>query len=160
MDLLNLNIDSNNRSLSSQVRESILAMIKIGTLQPGAKLPSSRRLAEYNDLHRETVSKALLELVEEGWLYSAPKRGYFVVDPLPTDYFISSPSELEGSSRHKWNVLASVTPPLLSNSIFLEFSRTQLTFLFLNFDPISEMPSVIPEESCWSMEKIRAKSLC
>ncbi len=56
------------------IRGDILA----GRLKPGEKLPSKRALAEHLEVSKVTVEGAYAQLVAEGYLRAAEKRGYFV----------------------------------------------------------------------------------
>lgn len=58
----------------SYVKEEILS----GRLSCGEKLPSARELAGYLSVSRNPVDTAYEQLVAEGYVYSLPKRGYFV----------------------------------------------------------------------------------
>lgn len=49
-----------------------------GALRPGEKLPSKRKLAEHLGVSVVTVETAYGQLMAEGYLQSAEKRGYFV----------------------------------------------------------------------------------
>ena len=63
------------------VRQDILQ----GTLSPGDRLPSKRSLAEHLHISVMTVENAYAQLEAEGYLYTLPKRGFFVaqVTQLP-----------------------------------------------------------------------------
>lgn len=58
----------------SYVKDEILS----GRLSFGEKLPSARELAGYLSVSRNPVDTAYEQLVAEGYVYSMPKRGYFV----------------------------------------------------------------------------------
>ena len=49
-----------------------------GTLAAGERLPSKRRLAEHLQLSVITVEGAYQQLEAEGYVYTQPKRGFFV----------------------------------------------------------------------------------
>ena len=49
-----------------------------GKLPPNAKLPSKRALAEHLEVSKITVETAYGQLLEEGYIRSAQKVGYFV----------------------------------------------------------------------------------
>ena len=69
------------------IREDILA----GALAAGERLPSKRALAEHLHISVMTVEGAYQQLEAEGYVYTRPKRGFFVsrVDrplaPAPAD---------------------------------------------------------------------------
>ena len=66
-----------------QLSNGIASVIEQGLLQPGTALPSSRKLAEYFDIHRKTVIAAFDELLAMGWAESLPRKGFFVAATLP-----------------------------------------------------------------------------
>ena len=60
--------------LYEQIREDILK----GTLKPGEKLPSKRALAEHLGISVITVEGAYGQLLDEGYIISRPRSGFFV----------------------------------------------------------------------------------
>src|ERR1700688_4076764 len=65
-------------TLQTQLRQMLVAAIRDGQLPPGGPLPSCRRLAETLSVARNTVALAYQDLVEEGFLVSRQRSGYFV----------------------------------------------------------------------------------
>ena len=61
-------------SLYRAIREDILT----GALQPGEKLPSKRALASNLEVGKTTVEGAYNQLLEEGYISSRERSGYFV----------------------------------------------------------------------------------
>ena len=49
-----------------------------GNLQPGEKLPSKRTFAHNNGISTITIQNAYDQLISEGYVYTLPKRGYYV----------------------------------------------------------------------------------
>lgn len=66
-----------------QLTNELVKLIQNGQLTAGAKLPSSRKLAELFQLNRNTVTKAIEELEALGWVIIQPQKGTFVVDTFP-----------------------------------------------------------------------------
>lgn len=62
-------------------RDHFAAMIEVGTLAPGTKLPSERALAEEFSLTRVTVRQALIRMEAEGLIFREERRGWFVSPP-------------------------------------------------------------------------------
>ena len=60
--------------LYRRIRQDILD----GTLSAGERLPSKRRLAEHLNVSVITVEGAYAQLEAEGYVYTQPKRGFFV----------------------------------------------------------------------------------
>jgi GntR family transcriptional regulator/MocR family aminotransferase len=65
-------------TLQTQLRQMLVAAIRDGQLPPGSALPSCRKLAESLEVARNTVALAYQDLVEEGFLVSRQRSGYFV----------------------------------------------------------------------------------
>lgn len=51
-----------------------------GNIKKGDSLPSSRALAEYMQFSRSTILMAYDQLIAEGYIESAPRRGYYVLE--------------------------------------------------------------------------------
>lgn len=82
MKFLHLEIKTNQpkgRALESALVEAIRTKL----LHSHQRLPSIRQLSEETGIHRNTVLKVMDELIAQGWLYSVPRRGYFVSKELP-----------------------------------------------------------------------------
>ena len=60
------------------VRQNVLEMIESGTLKPGDKAPSLRRLAARMRVSLSTVALAYGQLESEGVMEARPKSGFFV----------------------------------------------------------------------------------
>jgi GntR family transcriptional regulator len=69
--------------LYQQIKQQLLRDIESGVLQPHARLPSERELVRELGVSRITVRQALGELVQQGYLYSAPGKGVFVSEREP-----------------------------------------------------------------------------
>lgn len=52
-----------------------------GVIMPGDKLPSKRSLAKNLNVSTVTVEHAYAMLMDEGYIYSLPKKGYYISDP-------------------------------------------------------------------------------
>lgn len=72
--------------LYQQVVELIVQQVENGTLRPGDRLPSLRRLSNKLEVSIPTVRQAYLELERHGRIEARPKSGYFVqakrINPL------------------------------------------------------------------------------
>lgn len=60
--------------------KSIKNDIISGNLKPDEKLPSKRTFAENNGISTITIQNAYDQLISEGYLYTLPKKGYFVAN--------------------------------------------------------------------------------
>lgn len=84
------------------IREDILS----GRLSPGEKLPSKRTFAKHLSVSVITVENAYAQLMAEGYIYSLPKRGFFVerLEPgtLPQPRPISRPDPTPRPQAQHW----------------------------------------------------------
>ena len=88
--------------LYRRIREDILA----GKLTAGERLPSKRALAEHLHLSVITVEGAYAQLEAEGYLYTLPKRGFFVsqVDRTPAPKAPEPPAIAEPEAARQWRL--------------------------------------------------------
>jgi GntR family transcriptional regulator len=63
-----------------QIVDGLRTVLVEGGLEPGARLPSVRRLAMELDVHFNTVGEAYRELASEGWLDVRQGSGATVID--------------------------------------------------------------------------------
>lgn len=64
-----------------QIKQLIKRQIEEGTLPPGEKLPTEQMLCDLYGVSRAPVRQALLELVQEGYIYRRAGLGTFVAEP-------------------------------------------------------------------------------
>lgn len=102
MKTLAIDIIEGNTPLHQRFAEALRSKIINGHLKAGERLPSSRILSEMNQVHRETVMNGLHLLIQEGWITSLERRGYFVSDPLPSLYFDPQLSPKVDGQPHNW----------------------------------------------------------
>jgi GntR family transcriptional regulator/MocR family aminotransferase len=69
----------NGQPLYQQLYEQLRTAAQRGSLRPGQKLPSIRRLSEDLGLSRTTIESAYQQLCVEGYIEARPQRGYFVL---------------------------------------------------------------------------------
>lgn len=75
-NLMNTGSDSLYEYLCKSIKNDILQ----GTLKSGERLPSKRIFAANLGVSVVTVENAYAQLIAEGYIYSIPKRGFFVAD--------------------------------------------------------------------------------
>lgn len=61
--------------LYQYVKEEILN----GTIKPGTRLPSKRKLSQYLEISQNTIQTAYEQLCAEGYVESKPRKGMFVI---------------------------------------------------------------------------------
>ena len=72
--------DIGSDTLYNHLYKCIKNDILSGILAPGSRLPSKRSLAKNLGISVITVESAYGQLVAEGYIYSLPKKGFFVAD--------------------------------------------------------------------------------
>ncbi len=80
--ILSIRLNS-EKAVYQQIADGIIREIRKGRLSPGMPLPGSRILAGDIGVNRKTVVTAYTELIDEGWLSTAYKKGTFVAATLP-----------------------------------------------------------------------------
>ncbi|WP_372883259.1 PLP-dependent aminotransferase family protein [Psychromonas sp.] len=81
--LLNIELH-NNSSYQQQIREKLVQLINQDAFADKA-LPPSRKMAQLIGVSRNTIILVYESLVEEGYLISRERRGYFVDPDLPVE---------------------------------------------------------------------------
>jgi DNA-binding transcriptional MocR family regulator len=83
LDLSHLQRDS-DQSITGQLVELVRAAIEDGTLAPGAKLPTTRALADDAGVNHLTAVRAYKRLASEGFVTASRGRGTFVRQAPPS----------------------------------------------------------------------------
>lgn len=91
-----------DRSLQAQIRETVVSAVLDGRMLPGARLPSTRKLADYLKISRLTVTLAYQELVGQGYLAATARSGYLVSDAAPNPHLVVPPSP-QATNTIDWN---------------------------------------------------------
>ena len=118
-------------SLYRCIREDILN----GTLAAGERLPSKRALAEHLHLSVMTVEGAYQQLEAEGYVYTRPRRGFFVAEveqPRPAPPAPPLPEAPEG---YRCEVSRTEDSGLTSASIEVFWGDTALYTLETSWIP-------------------------
>ncbi|MDO5708266.1 MAG: PLP-dependent aminotransferase family protein [Andreesenia angusta] len=80
MDILTMSLDRNKGFYYEQIYEYIKGEIIKNNLECNKKLPSKRKLSEYLNISQNTVEMAYNQLIDEGYVYSKPRIGFYVSD--------------------------------------------------------------------------------
>ena len=81
-----------------------------GHLAPGSSLPSSRKLARQLKVARNTVIHAYQHLVDEGFLISRERSGFFVSPEILRGRVQQAPERGRGKDRIRWGDKLALTP--------------------------------------------------
>ena len=93
-----MNVERQAKPLYQVVVESVLRQVKTGQLQANERLPSESELCEIYSVGRNTVRRAIRELVNENVLRTIPGVGTFVVDSRldkTADYLFGFTQEMQ-----------------------------------------------------------------
>ena len=78
--MLTYNLSPGSEPLYQKLYLNIKRDITNGILAPNEKLPSRRALSENLGVSTVTVDNAYDQLMDEGYIYALPKKGYYVSD--------------------------------------------------------------------------------
>lgn len=113
--------DLGSDSLYEHLYKCIKNDILNGVLTIGEKLPSKRNFAKNLNISTITVENAYAQLMAEGYIYSLPKKGYFVAD--------ISTSVLENTTAVRFPVteVPITQVPVTQNPYFADFVSNSIT---------------------------------
>ncbi len=104
MPIITPNIDNTLKTpVYTQIYKYIRQEIESGHLKCRDKIPSTRALSSHLSVSRNTIDMAYGQLMDEGYIESSPKRGYFVCD-ISTNLMSITPLENTTESIEKPNV--------------------------------------------------------
>lgn len=69
---------NSKKPIFETIRDYYANLIEKGALAEGTEMPSVREVAINNGVNPNTVQRAFSMLVEDGYLVSVPKKGFFV----------------------------------------------------------------------------------
>jgi len=73
------------KAIYAQIIDNFKRLIITGVLQPDAKVPSIRELAQAITVNPNTVQKAYRELESQGYIYTVLGQGSFISTPQITE---------------------------------------------------------------------------
>ena len=130
---------SNERKVSyqRQLRETIVTAILDNKLPLEIPLPSSRELAKHLGVARNTVVLAYQQLIDEGYLVSRERSGYFIDKTMLTGRVNLKPPEKDADqSQPDWNRHIKFHPSQQRNIVKpVDWKKYPYPFLFGQLDP-------------------------
>ena len=140
------------------VSDALLAQIESGELKPNDRLPSESELCEQYSVARNTVRRALSELVNDGILKTVPGLGTFVQDirlPKTAEYLYGFSQEMD---LHQKTITSRVieaklisADPLLTRRMRLQLGA-EVVFLYrvrlMDDEPVAIERSYLPHALC------------
>lgn len=140
------------------VVESILDQVKTGQLKANERIPSESELCQIYSVGRNTVRRAISELVNEEVLRTVPGVGTFVVDPRldkTAEYLFGFTQEMQihGKKVTSQVLDAKIIPadPFLSRRLQIQLGA-EVVYLYrvryMDEDPTAIERSYLPHELC------------
>jgi GntR family transcriptional regulator/MocR family aminotransferase len=127
-------LDRDGSFLQLQIRQMIVTAIEDGRLPLGVRMPSSRDLAALLKVSRNTIVIAYEQLVDQNFLVSRERSGYFIAG-LPKQIGEAKPPATEVYSR-RWTERFALQPSRLRNIVKpLDWQTYPYPFIFGQFDP-------------------------
>ncbi|MFQ5936150.1 MAG: PLP-dependent aminotransferase family protein [Acidiferrobacterales bacterium] len=134
--LLHLSPDSQS-GLQSQIREKLVAAILGGHIPVGSALPSCRKLALQLGVARNTVVLAYQQLVDEGYLISRERSGYYVNDDILAGRVAENQQmHARATAGLDWSARLQFRPSTQRNIVKPhDWQRYPYPFIYGQFDP-------------------------
>jgi GntR family transcriptional regulator len=153
-----MKIEQQAKPLYQIVSDALLAQIESGELKPNDRLPSESELCEQYSVARNTVRRALSELVNDGILKTVPGLGTFVQDirlPKTAEYLYGFSQEMD---LHQKTITSRViearlisADPLLTRRMRLQLGA-EVVFLYrvrlMDAEPVAIERSYLPHALC------------
>jgi GntR family transcriptional regulator/MocR family aminotransferase len=134
---LSYDLDRGGSFLQLQIRQMIVEAIEDGRLPLGMKMPSSRELATILKVSRNTVVIAYEQLVDQNFLVSRERSGYFVSGiPKHIGAAATPPSAAVSAEPDRWADRYIVRASAYRNIVKpLDWQKYPYAFIFGQFDP-------------------------
>jgi GntR family transcriptional regulator/MocR family aminotransferase len=130
-------LDRSGPFLQLQIRQIIVTAIEDGRLPLGVRMPSSRDLASLLTVSRNTIVIAYEQLVDQNFLVSRERSGYFVaglpkqIGPRPANAATAT-----GNDEIRWTERFALRPSGFRNIVKpLDWQNYPYPFIFGQFDP-------------------------
>ncbi len=121
--------------LQAQIRETVVSAVLAGRIQPGAQLPSTRKLADYLNISRITVTLAYQELASQGYVETASRSAYRISDNPPTGLLAAEAPQAAGDIIDWHTKLKSSFIVAKQMRKPLDWRRYPYPFLYGQMDP-------------------------
>ncbi|NNE62763.1 MAG: PLP-dependent aminotransferase family protein [Gammaproteobacteria bacterium] len=124
-------------SYQRQLRETIVTAILDNKLPLEVPLPSSRELSRHLGIARNTVVLAYQQLIDEGYLVSRERSGYYIDKTmLQGRVNLQRPGPDENHNQPDWNSHIKFRPSLQHNIVKpVDWKKYPYPFLFGQLDP-------------------------
>ena len=104
--------DTSTGTLQARIQEMLVSAIVNRHVRPGMPLPSGRKLATQLKVSRNTVVLAYQNLVDEGFIETRQRSGYYVCEDVLSGYAKSKKKEFDKKEKSSldWKQLFSIQP--------------------------------------------------
>ncbi len=127
--------DHSDGTLQSRIQEMLVNSILEGHLDPSASLPSSRKLARQLSVARNTVVNAYQHLVDEGFLISRERSGFFVNQAILKGRVQPQAPVTPGPGQIEWKNKLVIDPASFrQNEKLANWSKYPYPFIFGQYD--------------------------
>ena len=149
--------DDDRSNLQTRIREMLVSAILDGHLPPGTPVPSGRKLAQQLKVARNTVVLAYEHLVDEGYLVSKERSGFYVsqdilkgraTHPPRRRNLESEPAHWRDRTRYDFGAQRQINKPQ-------DWQSYPFPFLYGQFDP-ALFPIADWRECCRDAASVRA----
>jgi GntR family transcriptional regulator/MocR family aminotransferase len=123
-------------TLQAQLRQKLVEAILDGYVPPASPLPSCRRLAKHLGVARNTVVLAYQDLVDEGFLISKERSGYFVNQDMLAGRAATTAGAPSANAGPDWRARLAVSMAGQRNVVKPEnWQDYDYPFIYGQFDP-------------------------
>ena len=151
-------------TLNIVLAKEIHYMLQTQSYLPGDRLPSERILADAFGVQRATIREALNELIQEGVILSAERKGYFMARPRivkPVNFFADKPMIEDPHVKYRLHATQSIfADERLSSKMLIprDTPLQRIVRLCLeDKDPIAVETYYILKETLPSLESVDLK---
>jgi GntR family transcriptional regulator/MocR family aminotransferase len=129
--------ENSTGTLQARIQEMMVSAILNHHVKPGMPLPSGRKLSTQLKVSRNTVVLAYQNLVDEGFVETRERSGYYVCEDVLSGYANSDVEPVKNyqESSVNWNELFSIQPSQLTTvKKQQDWQRFPYSFLYGQYD--------------------------
>lgn len=138
-------------SLQAQIRQMLVSAILDGLLPQGVPITSCRKLADQLNVARNTVVLAYQQLVDEGYIISRQRSGFFVNPDILKGRVTPDPPSRTGGSAVDWQARFRFQPSAQRSIVKVaDWQGYPYPFIYGQFDP-AHFPTAQWRECCMKL---------
>ena len=136
-----------------QIADALRQKIISGALNPGDILPSESSICEAYGVSRDTARKSLIQLENDGLIFSRPKVGYFVSTPKHESFTLSFLEQLPGCTTRYRDIHGILPDQRVQKALQIPPTRKVIEFSQITKDadgtPVAYDVKYIPYERAY-----------